>query len=165
MIQRSHPRSAYRTPIQYAVFNSNQFRPALTCDFSEGGFCCETDRQLTPQEEVCIVMQNYTPGLDGPEGYHSYVAQIRWTQLLHRNGDERYAAGAQIVARSHEILASDSQMPIRICDLCNSPVAQHRIIQTLSHAQICESCAKHLSKMTSPKIRKCVERFLMGNVV
>jgi hypothetical protein len=165
MIPRSHPRSAYRTPIKYAVFNSNQFRSALTCDFSEGGFCYETDRELTPQEDICIVMENYAPGRAGPEGYHSYVARIRWTHLMHRNGDERYAAGAQIVARSHEILTTDSQMPICICDLCNAPVAQHRIIQTVSHAQICGLCAKHLDNMTSQKVRNCVERFLMGNVI
>jgi hypothetical protein len=165
MIPRSHPRAAYRAPIKYAVFNSNQFRSALTCDFSEGGFCYEVDRELTPEEDVCIVMENYAPGRSGPEGYHSYLARIRWTQLLSENGVQRHAAGVQIVARSHKILATDAQMPIRICDLCNTCVAQHRIIQTASHAQICEQCAKHLNKISSEKVRRCVERFLMGNVI
>lgn len=165
IIPRSHQRAAYRTPIKYAVLNSNQFRPALTCNFSEGGFCYEVDREPTPEEDVCIVMENYAPGQSGPEGYHSYVARVRWTQLLSKNGVERHAAGAQIVARSHNILATDAQMPILTCDLCNCRVAQHRIIQTDSHAQICEQCAKHLNKMTSEKIRQCVERFLVGNVI
>jgi hypothetical protein len=165
IIPRSHPRAAYRAPIKYAIFNSMQFQSSLTCDVSEGGFCYETDRQLAPEEDVCIVMENYTPGQPGPEGYHSYVARIRWTQLLSKNGIERYTAGAQIIARSHKILATDEQMPICICDLCNARVAQHRVIQTASHAQLCKQCAKHLNKITSDKVRKCVERFLMGNVI
>lgn len=165
MIPRSHPREAYCAPIKYAVMNTMQFQVSKTCNISEGGICYETDRKLNPEEDVCIVMENYAPGRSGPEGYHSYVARIRWTQLLSKNGVQRHATGAQIVARSHEILATDEQMPIRICDLCNTRVAQHRIIQTASHAQICKQCAKHLNKITSDKVRQCVERFLMGNVI
>jgi hypothetical protein len=165
IIPRSHPRQTYRTPIRYAVFNSNQFRSARTCDFSEGGFCYEADREMTPDEDVCIVMENYAPGRSGPDGYHSYVARIRWTQLMSKNGVQQHTAGAQIVARSHKILATDEQMPIRICDLCNTRVAQHRTIQTDSRSLICQQCARHLNSITSQKIRQCVERFLMGNVI
>jgi hypothetical protein len=145
--------------------NTMKFQVSRTRDISEGGICYETDRKLNPEENVCIVMENYAPGRSGLEGYQSYVARIRWTQMLSKNGDEWYAAGAQIVARSHKILATDEQIPICICDLCNARVAQHRVIQTASHAEICEPCAKHLSKITSDKVRQCVERFLMGNVI
>ncbi len=165
IIPRSHPRAAYRAPIKYAVFNSMQFQSTQTYDVSEGGICYETDRQLKPEDDVCIVMENYAPGRSGLEAYHSYVARVRWTQVLSQNGVVRYAAGAQIVARSHKILATDAQMPIRICDLCNAHVAQHRIVQTATHAQICTHCAKHLEKISSEKVRQCVERFLMGNVI
>lgn len=165
MIPRSHPREAYCAPIKYAVMNTMNFQATRTCDFSEGGICYETDRKLNPEEDVCIVMDNYTPGHAGPEGYHSYVARVRWTQLLSRNGIERYAAGAQIVARSHKILATETQMPIHICDLCNVSIPRHKVIYTAAKAQICSQCAKHLDKITSDKVRQCVERFLMGNVI
>ena len=165
IIPRIHPRVAYQVPIKYAVLNTQQFQAARTYDFSEGGICYEIDRQLDLEEDVCIVMQNYTPGDSGPQGYHCYVARTRWTQLLSRNGIKHYAAGAQFVARSHKILATDAQIPVRMCDLCNTLVAQHHMIHTASNAQICAQCAKHLNKIPSDKIRQCVERFLMGNVI
>ena len=165
IIPRSTPRTAYHAPIQYALLNTRQFRPTRTYDYSRDGLCYETDQPLEIESEVCIIMDNYVPGQDGPEGYRSYVARIRWLQLLSRNGADRYAAGAQIVARSHEVLATEAQMPKQFCDLCAAVKPAHRIELTESGLELCRQCSRHFHNIPSDKIRQCVERYLLGNVL
>lgn len=165
IIPRSHPREAYQAPIQFALLNSADFEPATTFNYSPEGLCYEVPRNLDPDTEVCILMENYAPGQTGPEAYRSYVARIRWIHLLSRNGSERYAAGAQIVARSHDVLTSEKQLPTFRCDLCGKLEPRHRLLSTDSGLDLCQRCMKHFSNIPSEKIRLCVERFLMGNVI
>ena len=164
-IPRSTPRTAYHAPIQYALLNTQQFRSTRTYDYSNDGLCYETDQPLNIESEVCIVMDNYVPGKAGPEGYRSYVAQIRWLQLQSSNGVDRYAAGAQIVARSHKILDTEALLPQQICDLCGAMKPAHRIVADEKGVQLCDQCRRHYYSIPSAKIRQCVERYLLGNVI
>ena len=165
IIPRSHTRTAHQAPIQYALLNSAQFEPTRTYDYSAGGLCYEVNSKLEPEAEVCILMDNYAPDRSGPEAYRSYVARIRWIHLLSKNGRDRYAAGAQIVARSHDILTSEEQLPKIQCDLCGRIEPRHRIQSTETGVDLCQKCMKHFSNIPSQKIRQCVERFLLGNVI
>ena len=165
IIPRSNPRTAYQAPIQYALLNTRQFRSTRTCDVSHDGLCYETDQPLDVESEVCIVMDNYDPGRQGPEGYRSYVARIRWMHLISSNGAERYATGAHIVARSHEVLATEAQIPHKICDLCGAVKPAHRIEILENDLQLCSRCSRHFHHIPSTKVRHCVERYLLGNVI
>ncbi len=165
IIPRSHIRTAYQAPIQYAILNSAQFEPGRTYDYSAEGLCYEVHHKLEPETEVCILMDNYAPDRTGPEAYRSYVARIRWIHLLSQNGSDRYAAGAQIVARSHDVLTSEEQLPNYRCDLCSKAVPRHRVQSTATGVDLCCKCMKHFSNIPSRKIRQCVERFLLGNVI
>ena len=165
IIPRSSPRETLDVPIQYAPLNTEQFESAHTYDFSADGICYESGRKLEPETEVCIVMENYEPQSNGLEAYRSYVARIRWIHLLSKNGSSRYAAGAQIVARSHEIICSEDKLPQTACDLCGMLTPAHRLCQTDAGISLCRLCSKHLGSIPSEKIRQCVERFLIGNVV
>ena len=165
IIPRSHIRTAHQAPIQYALLNSAQFEPTRTYDYSADGLCYEVARMLEPETEVCILMDNYAPDRSGPEAYRSYVARIRWIHLLSKNEKNRYAAGAQIVARSHDILTSEAQLPKYRCELCGKIEPIHRIQSTETGVDLCRRCMKHFSNIPSQKIRQCVERFLLGNVI
>lgn len=162
---RAYPRTPCQVPIQYAVLNSDQFNTAQTFNFSDAGLCYETPHKIEPDAAVCIVMQNYSPENGGPEAYHSYVARIRWINLLSQNGSRRYAAGAQIVARSHEILSTEKQIPQTACDLCGGPEPIHKITQSETGVALCRQCLKHFNNIPPGKIRQSVERFLIGNVL
>ncbi len=165
IIPRSDTRTAHQAPIQYALLNSARFEPTRTYDYSADGLCYEATSKLEPEAEVCILMDNYAPDRSGPEAYRSYVARIRWIHLLSKNGRDRYAAGAQIVARSHDILTSEEQLPKIRCDLCGRIEPRHRIQSTGTGVDLCRKCMKHFSNIPSQKIRQCVERFLLGNVI
>lgn len=162
---RSHPRVNHEAPIQFALLNSHQFRSTRMFNYSDGGLCYETDQPLALKEKVCIVMENYQPGQTGPEGFRSYLTQVRWTELISKNGVERYAAGAQWIFRSHDILATEAQLPHHICDLCGSRLPVHKLEQTTQGTQLCQACSEHFHNIPAGKIRQCVERFLLGNVI
>lgn len=163
--QRTNTRTARQLPIQYALLDSDQFHVTRTYDISAGGLCYETHEPLNPGTDVCIVMQNYNPNLSGPEGFRSYVASIRWTNLLSRNGTERYAAGARFITCSHDLITTETQLPQHLCDLCGVTMPLNKLEMTTLGAQLCADCTKHFASIPSIKIRKCVERFLVGNVI
>lgn len=165
IIPRSHQRVSHQAPIQFALLNSEQFQSSSMYNYSDGGLCYETQQPLRPEDEVCIIMENYAPGHSGPEGFRSYLARICWTELISQNGTEHYAAGARWVVRSHDILATESNVPHQNCDLCGALTPLHKLEQTHNNIQLCSACFKHYNNIPSGKIRQCVERFLVGNVI
>lgn len=165
LIPRTHQRVQHQAPIQFALLNSEQFQHSSMYNYSDGGLCYEAHQPLAPEDEICIVMENYQPGQTGPEGFRSYLARVRWTELISENGVNKYAAGAQWVVRSHEILATESQLPHQICDLCGTLRPLHRLERTSNSIQLCNDCFKHYNNIPSGKVRQCVERFLAGNVI
>ncbi len=165
IIPRKNPRTDYRAPIHHALLNTQQFRPTLTYDYSLDGMCYVTDQPLDIESEVCIVMDNYLPGKEGLEGYRSYLARTRWIKRLSINGADQYAAGAQIVARSHEVLATEAQLPRRRCDLCDTWQPAHRIEAVGQGVELCRLCTLRFNKIPSVRVRQCLERYLLGNVI
>ena len=164
-IQRACPRTAHEVPIRYALLDTNRFHPARTYDVSSGGLCCQVHQPLEPGTDVCIVMENYDPGRTGLEGFRSYVATIRWTHLISSNGTERYAAGARFITCSHDIITAETQLPHHLCDLCGATMPLNKIEATRAGAQLCAHCSKHFNSIPSAKIRRCLERFMVGNVI
>lgn len=168
VIQRAYPRISFEAPIKYGVSNGENatyFHDAHTLNYSAGGICYETDHVLTLEDEVCIIMNNYAPNLAGPESYRSYLARIRWIHPLSKQRKERFAAGARIIARSHEILDVCAEAPRHNCDLCGALMSACQLQCTEENAQLCEQCHKHFKSLPEGKIRQCLARFLTGNVV
>jgi hypothetical protein len=163
MIQRTYPRKTIETPIQFAPWNSNDFHPTRALNFSAGGLCYHSDQKLEPMAEVCIVMLNYAPERYGPEGYRSYLARIRWVQP-NKTLQGTFATGAQIIARSHEILTADVKEPQHLCDLCGALMPAGRLKSTQENAQLCEHCYKQFLSLPDGRFRQSVERFLTGNI-
>jgi hypothetical protein len=162
IVQRTYPRLPIETPIQYAALNSTEFHPTRSLNFSAGGLCYQSEQPLKPMAEVCIVMLNYAPERFGPEGYRSYLARIRWVQPS--ASQNTFATGAQIIARSHEVLSADVKECHHICDLCGALMTADRLQSTPANAQLCEHCYRQFLSVPDIKIRQSVERFLVGNV-
>ena len=167
-IQRAYPRIFFEAPIQYGIANGEKmtdYHESHTLNYSAGGICYETSQPLMPEDEVCIIMNNYTPDRRGPECYRSYLTRIRWVQPQSDKQNNRFAAGACIVARSHEILDSYTSIGRLNCDLCGALMSTCLLHCTKENAQLCEQCHKHFQALPEGKIRQCLERFMTGNVV
>ncbi len=166
--QRVHPRIDSSVAIQYAALHDNSagpFRATHMLNFSAGGMCYETDQQLEPDSEVCVVMQNYSPDQMGPERYRSYLTRVCWIEPLAAQGNHRFTTGARIIARSHEILGASADEPRHLCDLCGVLMPVRCLQVTAENAQLCKQCHKHFQSIPEGKVRECVARFLLGNVV
>ena len=164
-VERLYPRSASEAPIKYSVANASAYRCTRTLNSSPGGLCFETDQRLVPEEEVCVVMDNYRPDQPGPERYRSYLTRIRWAKLLSPPPNERFIAGTQIVACSHEVLISTGEERCHVCDLCGALMQECLLHGTKDNAQLCGPCHQHYCAIPDGKISECVDRFLIGNVV
>jgi hypothetical protein len=165
IVPRAYERIASQAPLQYALLDTEQFHRSQAHDFSAGGVCFEPHEPLKPGTDICIVMEGYRPEQSGLEAYRSYVASISWIHLLSKNGSEHYMAGARFVTRSHEIITAENQLPRHLCDLCGELVTLNRLEKTHGGAQLCHHCQKHFKKIPPGKVRQCIERFLIGNVV
>jgi hypothetical protein len=51
------------------------------------------------------------------------------------------------------------------CDLCSVMVAECQMHCTDGNAEMCEQCFKQFQALPPGKIRECLERFMLGNVV
>ncbi len=164
-IRREHPRSAFEAPIKYSVSNSSAYRCTRVLNSSAAGLCFETDHMMAPEDEICVVMDNYAPDQPGPERFRSYLTRIRWAQRRSAPPHEGFIAGAQIVACSHEVLIPSGDERCHRCDMCGALVQECRLQCTEENAQLCGSCHQHYRAIPEGKISECVERFLIGNVV
>ena len=164
-IQRACPRTAHQVPIKYALLDTNHFHPTRTYDVSSAGLCYEAHEPLKPGTDVCIVMENYAPGRSGLEGFRSYVGTIRWTHLISSNGTERYAAGVRFITCSHDLITAETQLPQHLCDLCGATMPLNKMEATSAGAQLCAPCTRHFNSISSAKIRRCLERFMVGNII
>ena len=164
-VQRTHPRKALKIPIKYRTAQSNQFQGARTLNYSSGGLCLEVDQKVEPETEICVVMENYTPGQAGPESHRSYLTRVRWIRPISANGNQGFVAGTQIMTRSHDLPEDHGDEPRQICDLCGDLIEACHLHCTDENAQLCGSCYHHYCEIPEGKSRECVERFLLGNVV
>lgn len=164
-VQRAHPRQALQVPIKYRPAQSDQFIGARTLNYSNDGLCLKVDQKVEPETEICVVMEHYTPGQAGPEGYRSYLTRVRWVRPLAAHRDQGFVAGTQIMARSHDTPEVRVDGPRQICDMCGDLIQECRLQCTDENAQLCATCYHHYCKIPKGKTRECVDRFIVGNVV
>ncbi|MBT8342243.1 MAG: hypothetical protein HKP58_15700 [Desulfatitalea sp.] len=158
----------FATPIQLRPMGTEQtdsFEPAWTLNYSEGGFCYSAKRLPSLDTEVCIVMSDYAPERSGPVSFRSYLTRICWLAPPDDSTREATMAGARIIARSHEVLGTHAEKPFHICDMCNAMMSVCRITSSGCDTQLCEYCSHHFDKLPQGMTRKCIERFLGGNVI
>ena len=51
------------------------------------------------------------------------------------------------------------------CDLCSAMISECQLHCTDGNAEMCEQCFKQFQALPPGKIRECLERFMLGNVV
>ena len=69
-------------PIVFAHHNTDQFYPAVMCDYSRDGMCFITPDGVDPGSDIYIMMENYSPDTVHAELYEGYFAEVKWCQQL-----------------------------------------------------------------------------------
>jgi hypothetical protein len=82
------------------------------------------------------------------------------------------AADAQTLTRPYEVLPSEAPaLPSKEedighqCDLCGVLMPASRLQTTDGNVQLCDHCYGQYVCIPQGKIRQCLQRYLMGNVV
>lgn len=163
--RRAYPRNNYEAPIMYARIGTDQYMDSRIYNYSRNGMYFEPKQPLSPESDVVIVMVNYTPGTFGPESYRSYAAKIRWCREIPKPRESRFGVGAELYARSHEIIVPDVQETMHTCDLCGELCPSEDICQTEDWFMLCGNCDKHMTAMPGGMIKDSIHRFLTGNVL
>jgi hypothetical protein len=100
------------------------------------------------------------------------------TQLIQREysksalGEANYNADAQIVSCRYDVFTSEAQSPTskedvsgHQCDLCGVAMPADRLHSADGNVQLCDRCYRQYLCIPQGKIRQCLQRFLMGNVI
>ena len=65
-------------PIIYAYHDTDQFMPAVMCNYSKDGMCFKTPDEVSPGSDIYIMMENYSPDTMHAELYEGYFAEVKW---------------------------------------------------------------------------------------
>jgi hypothetical protein len=76
--RRVSERHDHHAAIIYAYHNTDQFFPAVMCNYSGDGMCFETPDAIVPGSEIYIMMENYAPDTIHAELYDGYFAEVLW---------------------------------------------------------------------------------------
>jgi len=60
---------------------------------------------------------------------------------------------------------SETEAQPHSCDLCSAMISECQPHCTDGNAELCEQCFKQFQALPQGKIRECLERFMLGNVV
>jgi hypothetical protein len=76
--KRVSKRHDHQAAIIFAYHNTDQFFPALMCNYSKDGMCFETPFRIDPGADIYIMMENYSPDTIHAELYEGYFAEVLW---------------------------------------------------------------------------------------
>ncbi len=163
--RRAHGRVHYEADIQYAPADAGAYLDSRMYNYSRMGMYLEVPQFLAPGGDVLIRMKDYAPDAHGPEAYQSYVANIRWCREIEDLDYPLFGLGVQFLERHHSVLEAPVRSKAVTCDLCGDPTNPVECRVGEDPLRFCAGCHKHLEGLPDGKIKACIHRFLLGNVV
>lgn len=163
--RRIFPRLKYEAPIRYAKLTRDHYYESRIYNFSKGGIYFQPDSAIEPESEVGIVMENYSPGIFGPEAYRFYLVRIKWCGEISDTNYTHYGAGAEIMAKSHEVMMGEFHETHYACDLCGRLMCSADLHKVEDSVFLCSCCHAHFKSIPDGHLKKCIKRFMTGNVI
>jgi hypothetical protein len=164
--RRMFPRVACETQIRCGACDSGTYHGSQVYNYSQGGLYLESETPVVRNTKISVILPPDITQSAGPEGYHCYVAEVKWVKELNgKRKSPRFAAGVQFLERGRQIMADAACQPAVACDLCCDPIPADQLSRTAHDAQLCPACAKHLARIPAGRLKKSIERFICGNVV
>jgi hypothetical protein len=82
-------------PIVFAYHNTDQFYPAVMCDYSMDGMCFITPDGVDPGSDIYIMMENYAPDSIHAELYEGFFAEVKWCHPISAGERPEYRVGVK----------------------------------------------------------------------
>jgi hypothetical protein len=76
--RRMSERHDHHAAIIYAYHDTDQFFPAIMCNYSRDGMCFKTPNEIDPGSEIYVMMENFAPDAIHTELYEGYFGEVLW---------------------------------------------------------------------------------------
>lgn len=163
-IPRAWPRVRYELPIEVATGETEAFEASKLVNYSREGLCFESPRVFRQNAQVEIRMPNHNPDEFGPEAFRSYLGDIRWCKQIRNSGAALYAVGVRFLNKSHTERVSAPSADHR-CGMCGILVPDPDMMWAGEDLSLCGVCDRRFQCIPEGLIRRCIHRFLIGNVI
>lgn len=144
---RAFSRSTKKIVIRFAESMTDEYQKGELLDKSTGGMSFITERELKPGSGILIKMPDVTSDANGAALHPDFLAEVRWCVKTEAQGAAGYRVGVRIFSSK--------------CVLCGKEIHHH----DTDAIDICEDCRDRFCAMDKGKLKTCVEKYLMGNVI
>ena len=147
---RHSPRHTSQVPVHiYTPLNSKTANGKL-CNYSSRGLYVESESRIEPGTIVRITENDVLAKFlfPSPAGY--ITAAVRWSQEIQQE-ETGYGMGLKLCMTE--------------CDSCGSMIPVDQINTFPGPLNLCPGCADIAQGMPEGRLKSCLTRFLMGNVI
>jgi hypothetical protein len=158
--QRIHSRIYHEVPIQFAAFNTEDYRDAITLNSCANGMYFESNHRVSPDLDIYIKMVDDLPIMNGTEAYNFYRAKVIWCRDFGQTEGHRYGAGVQYKVKRN--MACELTC---FCSLCGENIPCGKIHKADEFVYLCPDCLKKYQSLYDKKAKASVEDLMIGNVL
>lgn len=163
--QRACARKSCQIPLKLAVKKSDKYFDATMLNISDEGMYLEARRKLTPGDGIRIKMMNTDEVGPGKRLLEIKDATIIWSALFRKDDGKFYGAGismgvTDILGRKKDL--SDIEYH---CDMCGRKVKTKEFREKIKCVCLCSVCSEYLDSFPESLRKRCIDRFLLGNVL
>lgn len=144
---RAFSRNANKIAISFAESMSVEYRKGELINKSSGGMSFTTEHELKPGSDILIRMPELRPDPSGATPHPDLLAEVRWCMKEENQKTAGFRVGVRILSST--------------CVLCEKEIYHH----DTDNIDLCEDCRGRFCAMSKGKIKTCVEKYLLGNVI
>ena len=94
--KRTSERITCKTPVVFENYETGEAVRGSAINYSNGGFCIETNHCPEEGTGALVHMAEYSPGASGPNGLQKYYVQVKWTKpTSETENHSRYGIGVK----------------------------------------------------------------------
>lgn len=149
--KRAFDRNDCKAKIKYALFATDNYIDAVMYNNGDGGMYFESNDTISPGSDIYIKMIDFNPEAHSPEAKNGYRAEVMWCRKIYKDGVSVYGVGVRFM--------------VNVCDRCGEKVLYSDIHKTDNLIFLCTSCFSGHQTMREGTLKRCVEDYLLGNVL
>ena len=145
--QRAFTRITSKIMISFAKSATAEYEKGELTDKSSGGMSFFARHQLKPGSGILIEMKDPTSDPNSAKRHSDYIGEVRWCTKEDDQTTTRYRIGVRLFSGT--------------CALCGNEIHHHHA----DGVDVCEDCRSRFRSMSKGKIKTCIEKYVLGNVI
>ena len=147
MTHRAFSRTTNNVMIRFAESMTADYQKGELLDKSSGGMSFVTERELKPGSGILIKMPDLTSTAGRAASRPDYLAEVRWCEKEEGPDATNYRVGVRLFSST--------------CMICEREIHHY----DTDNIDLCQECHRRFCSTYKGKIKTCVEKYLLGNVI